>query len=148
MKLRKNEKASSDVALINEFRKRRQKVEDEGPEKAAKKQRNMSNSNRVDESIETSPVCSEPQDDKSPSCSVDSERSESEESSVSLERKATPHADEMLKVAGALEDSNPLIDTLLKRLGNELWDRIQEMSLETVSTILDSLNESKSVSII
>ena len=140
MKLRKEEKASLDVALsnakqINEFRKRRQEVEDEGPEKAAKKQRNMSNSNRVDESmprsnhvekpsnIETSPVCSEPQDEKSPSCSVDFERSESEESSVSPERKATPHADEMLKVAGALENSSQLIDTLLTRLGTELWDR-------------------------
>ena len=65
-----NEKASLNVALINEIRKRRQEVEDEGPED-----------------------------------------------------HATPHADEMLKVAGALEDSNPLIDTLLKRLGNELWDR-------------------------
>ena len=32
MKLRKDEKASWNVALINEIRKRRQEVEDEGPE--------------------------------------------------------------------------------------------------------------------
>ena len=125
MKLRKEEKSSLDVALINEFRKRRQEVEDEGPENHGKKPKRMPRSNSVKKpsSIETPPVCSEPQDEKSPSCSVDFERSESEESSVSPERKATPHADEMLKVAGALENSSQLIDTLLTRLGTELWDR-------------------------
>ena len=45
-----------------------------------------------------------------------------QESFVSPERKATPYADEMLKVAGGLEDSDQLIDTLLTRLGTELWD--------------------------
>ena len=141
MKLRKEEKASLDVALrnakqINEFRKRRLEIEDEGPEKDAKKQWDMSNSNRVDKpsnievedegikdhgkkpqgmpssnsveklsNNETPPMCSEPQDETSPSCFVDFCTSEREESFVSPERKAIPYADEMLKVAGGLEDS-------------------------------------------
>ena len=49
MKLWEKEKAS--LEQINEFRKRRQELEDERPEEGAKKQRNMSNSNRVDESM-------------------------------------------------------------------------------------------------
>ena len=82
-------------------------VEDEGPKDHGKKPKGMPSSNSVEKpsNIETPPMCSEPQDETSPSCSVDFERSESEESFVSPERKAIPYADEMLKAAGGLEDS-------------------------------------------
>ena len=86
-------------------------MEDEGTKDHGKKPKGMPSSNSVEK----------PSNNETPP---------GEESFVSPERKATPYADDMLKVAGGLEDFGQLIDTLLKRLGTELWDRTPRTELQ------------------